>query len=652
MIKKILFLILVLSVFCSTVGQRKFAADKYYEEYAFSKSAKLYQKLRDNDDTSYKVLQRLADSYYYNSNFEKAESAYKDFYKYHKDFFTPEHIYRYSQVLKSNGKVKQSDKWLLKLKNKEVYQKLVHSLELNRGYFTDYTNREKSYINVNSFSINSPNSDFGGYILNDTLYFASSRDFKKNKGVYKRTNQPFLNVYKTPIIATDTAYITNENPQIVKGMFSRYHESNPIITKDGSTMYFTRDNVDGKKLKSDKKKTTHLKIYRATKLEDNTWGNIEDLSFNSEDFSNGHPALSTDEKTLYFVSNRKGGYGKTDIYSISINNDGTFGEVLNAGEKINTEGREMFPFISKKRKMFFSSDGHLGLGGLDVFEVNIQEDDFIEPTNIGTPVNSSVDDFGFYVDEEKRLGLVSSNRVGGKGDDDIYAFKLYTCKTRILGKVTDAVTKKEIVKATVHLINERGDRVAVTKTNNQGDYLFDDVLCNKQYTLAVFKDDYRDKNQKLTTTNIDNVDNRQDFELDPLIQENQIVIKPIYFDFDKSNIREDAEYELENIITVLEDYPDMVIKIESHTDSRGSAQYNRKLSDRRAKSTRDYLITRGINSNRIESAIGYGESQLLNHCKNGNKSNCSEEEHQLNRRSYFYIVKGGGENIKVNQVEK
>ena len=405
-------------------------------------------------------------------------------------------------------------------------------------------------------------------------------------------------------------------------------------------MYFTRDNVNSRnKLNYDKKGTTHLKLYKATS-EGDAWENIEELPFNDEVFSTGHPTLSPDNSKLYFVSDREGGFGQTDIYVVDINSDGSYGDPENLGENVNTQGREMFPFVAKDSTLYFSSDGYLNLGLLDIFKSNILKGDTSEPENLGAPYNSGYDDFAFFIDsdDEDSYGYFSSNRSdGGSNDDDIYGFNAYKCKQTIEGIARDSKTNDVLSGVEVRLIDETGKVLSTLTTGEDGAYKFEDVECNTTVTVVGSKQDYKEDQKVVTTDDENDKINTADLTLEPLINDNQIVINPIFFDFDKWNIRTDAQYELENIVDVMRNHPNMVIKIESHTDSRGSDRYNMKLSDRRAKSTRDYIISRGIEASRIESAIGYGESQLLNKCSNGVR--CTKEEHQLNRRSYFYILK-------------
>ncbi|WP_442267606.1 OmpA family protein [Tenacibaculum sp. ZS6-P6] len=631
--KKIIVLILML-LSSLAFGQRKYAADRYFKEFAYKKSAELYKSIYNKGDDTYLVLSRLADSYYFNSEYNEAEIFYEALMnKYYSDA-TSEHIFRYAQTLKSNGKINESDRWLLKLKTLKEDSRAI-ALENNENYFIEYSNKPKTFIEVKNLSSNTAFSDFGGFIYNDKLYYSSSKPLSKNKKLYKWNNQPYLNIYQ---VNHNYENLDVATPELINDLTSEYHESNLILTKDGNVAYFTRDNFDGKKLKGDENRISHLKIYKAEK-KDNKWINIIELPFNSNSYSCGHPALSLDEKTLYFVSDMPNGFGGTDIYKVDLLEDNKFGEPKNLGKNINTESREMFPFIDVNNTLYFASDGHLGLGALDIFETKFENGNYTKPVNVGASINGPFDDFAFVINKEYTKGYFSSNRKGGKGDDDVYSFVIYKCKEDIQGFVTEKNTNKPLNNVKVRLINEYGEPVKEQLTNESGGYSFKYLDCEKKYTVVASKDDYKHTKADVITRDVDKKIINKNIQLESLIVENQIVINPIYFDFDLFNIREDAEYELEHIVSVMTNHPNMVIKIESHTDSRGSKEYNRSLSDKRAKSTRDYLISRGISINRIQSAKGYGEDILLNNCSDININKCSEKQHQINRRSTFYILK-------------
>lgn len=629
---KILALTLILG-FSLSNAQTKLA-DKFFDNFGYIKAIELYEKAYENGDNSAHVLTRLGDAYYNNSNSEKAAYWYGEALKEHKNI-DAEYLYKYIQSLRSIGNYKEADKWFKELSAAQQGDSRLKGYNPDEvDLFAKLTSKNKVIVNIENLPFNSENADFGSFIFNNTLYFASARG--DNSKVYSWNKEPFLDLYQVTF-TDDDGVITYGSTSDIPGdnINTEYHEASVAITSDGKTLYFTRDNINKRnRLKYDNKGTTHLKIYKATLVNDQ-WSNIEELPFNDDVFSTGHPTLSADDKVLYFVSDREGGLGQTDIYSVAINDDGTYGKPENLGEKVNTEGREMFPFVAKDSTLYFSSDGHLNLGLLDIFKSDILKGIRTEPENLGAPYNSGYDDFAFFIDVDTKRGYFSSNRPNGKGSDDIYSFNATQCKQEITGVARDSKTNIILSGVTVRLIDETGKVIEELFTKEGGEYTFT-VDCNKTYSVVGNKPDYKEDQQSVTTDNDNNKTNTVDLLLEPLIIDNQIVINPIFFDFDKSDIRTDAQYELENIVDVMRKHPNMVIKIESHTDSRGRDKYNMKLSDRRAKSTRDYIISRGIDSSRIESAIGYGESQLLNKCANGVK--CTEEEHQLNRRSYFYIV--------------
>lgn len=638
--KKQIYILVFFLISAGSFGQRKYAADRYFKEFAYKRAGELYERMHEKGDDSYLVLSRLGDSKYFNFEFEEAEKYYADLMNKYESMASLNHLFRYAQVLKTNGKVAESDKWLLKLKQKGDDSR-AKALEENKNYFVEYSNKPKTFVNIHNLSSNTKYSDFGGFIYDNDLYYASTKPkLEGGKKLYKWNNQPYLNIYKAPQKPLVKDKVLDVNvPDLLSELSTKYHESNMIITKDGNTAYFTRDNYNGKKLKGDKEGVSHLKIYRTQKVGD-IWGDVVELPFNGEDYSCGHPALSADEKTLYFTSDMPNGFGGTDLYKVSVSSDNTYGEPKNLGKTINTEGREMFPFVNSDGTLFFASDGHLGLGALDIFESKLENGNYSSPVNLGSPINGSYDDFSFVINKENTHGYFSSNRQDGRGDDDIYSFTIFRCKEDIEGVVTDSRTGKPIAEATVQLINEKGEPIATQKTGRSGEYSFKEVECEQVLSVVASKEDYRNAKKDTQTLNVDKKRIEENLQLESLIVEDQIVINPIYFDFDLYNIREDAEYELEHIVKVMKNHPDFVIRIESHTDSRGTKAYNRLLSTRRAQSTRDYIISRGISSERISRAEGFGEDRLLNNCNDANQKKCTEEEHQQNRRSYFYIVKG------------
>ncbi|HZW64004.1 MAG TPA: OmpA family protein [Flavobacteriaceae bacterium] len=631
---KILLAIITLS-FASSFAQKQEVrvADRFYKDFAYQKAAEFYGIALKKGDSSLHTLTRLGDCYYNNSNSEKSAEWYGEAIAKYEADIKPEYLYRYSQALRGNGNYEEAIVYLEKFKALKPNDNRIAGLDYdNLEVYEQLSNTDEIYVTVENLPFNSKYADFGAFEKDNKLIFSSARDAKSK--VYDWNGEPFLDIYEVDITELDGKNTFSEAKKInAKDINTEFHEANVAITNDGLTMYFTRDNVSkGKKLKTDRDGTAHLKIYKASFI-DSTWQNIEELPFNDKLFSNGHPALSPDNKHLYFVSDREGGFGETDIYRVAINADGTYGEPENLGETINSEGKEMFPFVAKDSTFYFSSDSYLNLGFLDIFKSDFLKNGNSAVENIGAPFNSGYDDFGFFINSDTDLGYFSSNRENGQGSDDIYGF--IGCAQKIKGTIRDSITLQPIEMATVKLINEEGKILKEVPSDSLGGYEFK-AKCNTKYTVLAEKTDYKDNYDELVTGTENGENNILDLNLVPLIRGDEIVINPIFFDFDKWDIRADAAYELENIVSVMRAHPDMVIKIESHTDSRGSDKYNMKLSDRRAKSTRDYLVSRGIAPERIESAIGYGETQLVNECGNGVK--CTKEQHQENRRSKFIII--------------
>lgn len=411
-------------------------------------------------------------------------------------------------------------------------------------------------------------------------------------------------------------------------------------------MYFTRSNYINKKTKKDKKGVVRLKIYKAQKIH-GEWTNIEELPFNDDSFETAHPTLTPNEDRLYFASDRPGGYGMSDIYYTEINEDGSFGKVTNAGDQINTAGRESFPFIGFGNSLYFASDGHPGLGGLDIFISKPAQLSFSEVANLGMPVNSSADDFSFTINEKLKAGYFASNRDGGKGSDDLYVFQIdetfkIQCKKLITGNVTDIETNQFLTDAKVVLLADSNGMTQEIMTNSNGEFSFLSDCEDDKKSLVGTKTGYLKATENVPYTgNISDtiIVNLQlikelntpsgGYDLAKLIR-----MDPIYFSFDRYNINASSAEKLKKIAAVLSENDGILLDVKSYTDSRGSSAYNDLLSERRANNTVNYLVKQGISAKRM-SGKGYGETQLKNPCADG--APCSKKEHQLNRRSEFII---------------
>lgn len=624
-------------------------ADIYFDKMWYAEAAELYEiALEKYDDSqSYEVIQKAGDSHYFNTNMERAYQWYDILYSRYGKEMSADNLFKYAHSLKGTGKYARA-KRLMRLYNKKIESGDITNINSreatpNEVVLDNILSAEQTF-EIKNLDINSKYSDFSPMFHNgDEMVFASAADsafFSTRR--YKWNNQPYLDLY--------VAKINKESDEVrnaikfSKKINTKYHEASVTFSPDNTTMYFTRNNY-GKKLKRDKNGINHLKIYMSRKVGDD-WSEATEVSFNSDDYSTGHPAMSPDGKQMYFVSDMPGSIGQTDIFVVDVLGDGQFSEPRNLGPEINTEQKEMFPFINNK-KLYFSSNGHVGLGGLDIYEVAFDDEDgFLEVRNLGKPINSKVDDFSYIIDEETQKGFFASNRRGGKGDDDIYSFKSLIVEeveeNAIAGVVTELVTGETMPEALVILLDENNRKLKEVVTGDDGSFIFEDLEGTTKYTIKTVKGSYFDdetivetKKNEVVNADVTMKRLKELIAIEDGIK--KLKIDMIYFDFDKFYIRNDASKELDKLVDVMNEYKGMVIKIESHTDSRGNNAYNKYLSDKRAKSTRDYLIRQGISPERIESAIGYGEERLLNECDGSVR--CSGTKHQLNRRSEFIIVK-------------
>jgi outer membrane protein OmpA-like peptidoglycan-associated protein/tetratricopeptide (TPR) repeat protein len=645
-VKIILSLIILILTFNNTYSQSRTVekANKLFERYAYDNSIEQYLKAIENKEKSTKIYANLADSYYHNADMENAVVWYEELMNHDLPAVKGEYYFRYSQALKALGEYAKSDIWLERLAKLNVNDSRASSLKFDPNYLEKIEAQSNRY-SIKTVGINSKFSDFAAGFNNDGgVIFSSSRDLGVSQKItHKWTGLPFLQLYTSSLSEEGNLV----NAQKLEGDFNtKYNESSVAITNDGNTMYFTRNSYNNGYQK-DKDGIVRLKLYRAFRS-GNYWTDIVELPFNSTEYSVAHPTLSADNSKLYFASDMPGTNGFSDIYVVDVNKDGSFGKPLSLGNQLNTEGRDTFPFISKKGHLYFASDGHLGLGGLDVFVCT----DPTSPSkdniyNIGKPINSSKDDFAFIIDDDTKFGYFTSNRSGGIGSDDIYKLIQIsdlntTCETLVTGTVTNKINGDIIPGARVVIYNAISETVKELNADANGKFNFELDCGEETFTAIGTKASFKQGTETFVIEG-KNAEVKLKLELDPeevIVQLGQDLTKaldlnPIYFDFDKSFIRPYARVELEKVIAYMNEYPLVKIDIRSHTDSRASDNYNMALSKRRNISTREYLISRGISQSRL-SGKGYGETQLVNKCSNGVK--CSIEEHQLNRRSEFIVI--------------
>jgi len=450
--KKIYILIITLSLginaaFAQSSLVKK--ADKYYHRLQYVKAAQTYEKVVANGNADDHVYQNLADAYYQIFDTKNAEKYYGILAAQSDD---PEVYYRYAQMLKANGKYKESVPWMTKFAQMRPADHRAIKFRENPDYLPKILERGKDKFVVNELpNINTEYADFDAKPLGQKLYFVSARDTKNKE--YGWDEQPYLDIYQADYVDG----VVSNIEKLPGDVNTKYHDGTFCFSPDGKTMYFTRDNYHDDKYKTDSTGISRLKLFSATKVNDE-WVNVKELPFNNDNYSVGHPAVSPDGKKLYFSSDMPGGMGQSDLYVVDIKGDNQFGEPVNLGPNINSEGRENFPFISKKGDLYFSSDGHLGLGGLDVYACKNVDGKFSRPRNLGVPLNSGKDDFAIYIDDDTKDGFISSNRTAVRvGDDNIYTIKNIkpVCDVLISTTVVDAKTGKALAQASVTLTVRR-----------------------------------------------------------------------------------------------------------------------------------------------------------------------------------------------------
>lgn len=652
--KSIYTLVLTLVISSGYAQKEKIRqASRAYDNLSYLKTSEILLEVAESGYTSEDLLEKLANSFYFNNNMQQAAKWYGELMAKNENI-DPEYYFRYAQALKSIENYAESDKWMKKFAESDRSDLRGRAFSSTVDYLTmiDDASREFEVYNLD---LNTEVSDFGTTQYKNQLIFASSRGSGKK---YGWNNQSFLDLFSAEQ-QEDGSY--GKVIPLDSEINTKFHESTVAFTPDDAVMYFTRNNYFKKKYKSSEDGVNRLKIFKATLNDDDEWGDVESIPFNSNAYSVAHPTINVQGTKMYFASDMPGTIGASDIFEVDINSDGSLGEPINLGAFVNTEGQETFPFINSQGDLFLSSNGFNGLGGLDIFVIRdfekkraLNQPMAIE--NVGRPINSPMDDFGYYMNLGTNQGFFTSNRDGGKGDDDIYSFSIPKCAQVLEGVVKDRETMELLSGAIVTLFDDKGTELLQVVTGDDASYKFENLACEIEFLVRADKATYASDEQRFTTPN-----KKQKLDIALLLEKDEIVLEPcadlaklldipiIYFDFDKSDIRRDAELELQKVLAVMNKYPTMTIDIRSHTDCRGAAEYNERLSNNRAKSTRQYLVDKGISPERL-TAKGYGESQLLNNCGCELTSDlgCSEQEQQLNRRSEFIVTSINGERCPEN----
>lgn len=597
-------------------------ADKLFESYQYVAAIEEYQKLAESKGANEYIYTQLAESYY---NVFDSENASKWYAKATaKGKADAETYYRYAQTLKVLGKYAEANKQM------DVFAKMMPKDErakehlANPNYIPSLATNSKLFDIAETNIKSNGQSDFGALLSNDnTLYFASTRN-SSNK-TDKWNNQPYLDIYQS---TRDDKGIFSE-PIPVRELNTPFHDGPVTLSADGNTMFFARDGHSEGQYEKNKKSNTKIGqqgIYKATKV-GGKWTNVEALPFNSTSYSVTNPSLSKDGKTLYFASNMPGGLGESDIWKVSVEANG-YGKPQNLGANVNTADKENFPFIAEDNTLYFASLGRQGLGGFDVYKTNLNGTE--QAVNLGKPVNSEKDDFSFSFNKNANMGYFSSNR---NGDDAIFS-AAPICKAEAIVLVTNAKTKAPLANASVAILDLKGNVIATEKSNAEGKVSYP-IECNLGYGLQAAAQNFETATSAVKAVKAG--ETQVEIALVPstvIITDTEVILNPIYFEYDKSNITAQGAVELDKLVKVMQDNPSMVIFVKSHTDSKGSLNYNMNLSERRAQSTVQYLISKGITQGRI-SGKGFGSTEQKVKCG----TNCTQEQDAQNRRSEFLIVK-------------
>jgi outer membrane protein OmpA-like peptidoglycan-associated protein/tetratricopeptide (TPR) repeat protein len=593
-------------------------ADKLFDRYEYVDAAQEYLKLAQSGKADAYVYKQLADSYFAIFNTKEAIKWYAKAVTQKQDAET---YYKYAQMLKSNGNYDESDKQMKQFVALAPNDSRAKAFSSSPEYLPTLKGQAKLF-DVAKSDISSDKTDFGAVVTNDnSVYFSSARNTSRRNSNWE---EPYLDLYK----ATYNANGTISEAVALSNLNTKWHDGPASVTADGKTMYYGSESFNEKEFTKDKAKLSKfgkIYLYKAT-FEDGQWTNSKPLPFNNASYDVRNPSVSKDGKTLYFSSNMPGGFGGEDLWKVAINGD-TYGKPENLGSKINTAANESFPYITDTNVLYFSSNGKDGFGGLDVYRIDLTKGSDV--INIGAPVNTEKDDFAFTYNTSKKVGFFASNR---SGNDDIYKADP-VCGVQAIAVVKDAKTGIVLEAAAVVLVDAKDKTVGNQSSNLEGKTSFG-IACNTSYAFQVSKQGYESGVFGVAKTDGGEVIVEALLQpIMPIITEKEVILQPIYFVYDKSNITKEGAAELDKLVDVMKEHPTMVIFAKSHTDNRGSDKYNLNLSERRAKATVQYLISKGIAKDRI-SGQGFGESEPKVVCEE-----CTEEQFAQNRRSEFLIVK-------------
>jgi len=620
----IILVLLLISKLCFSQSQRR--ADILYKNKAYLEAAEIFKMLPKTLEN----LEKLGDCYYYNTDYEKAYKTYKKIYntKTNKNL-TESFYFKYYEVLKGTKNYKQADE----------ISTLYLDDKINTPNFKALLEKIVPYnYELKNLTEDVGGSNFGVALNADKIVFASTKNIKYPN--YHWNGKPYLDLYETKLSEEGEIELDSIYPISKEINKEKQHESNAVFTKDGKTMYFSRNLK--KRISLDSTKISVVSIFSAQLIE-GQWTNIKPVSFASDTYSTMHPTLNKKEDKLYFSSDMPGTLGEFDIFYVDLFSDGSFGQAINLGSSINSERREQFPYIAKDTTLYYSSNGKHGFGGLDIFASSFKNNKFLEALNLGETINSEKDDFSFVLIDSLNTGFISSNRAGL---DNIYSFKRLEKERHyyLEGLVTDIVTGQILPNTIVVLYDKKGHKIGEEIVDKYGKYKFL-IRPNQSYSIEGYQPKYIPHIEYFDTNDKGNIQFNIQLKIRAYKDAEEIVIddgngntyielENIYFDFGQWDIKPQAAKTLDVLVELLVKYPRMEIQLGAHTDSRSSELFNLELSEKRALATLEYLVENGIKRSRLRSK-GYGKTRPLVPCGD----NCTETEHSINRRCEFLILR-------------
>lgn len=608
-----LFVAAILSS-CTTVKLR--TADDYYDQNIYEKAIPYYEEVL-NKKLDVNTLIKLADCYRNTRNFKNTEKLYAKIITYDTD---PLYKYYYAEALMQNGKYKEARKWLNEyLLTNRSDTKAINMLASCDSIETLF--KDSLLFNIQLLKINGAEaSNFSPVYYRSGIVYVSNRNPHSTPSNANAVSEDYNLFYAQQ---TEGGNWLDSEP--LRGTVNSIFTEGPCtFNKDYTSIYITRNNNEGKKIVTNRQNQNVLKIYHGTTSE-GEWNITGEMSFNSNDYSIGHPTLSPSGNVMVFVSDMPWGYGGTDLYKTEYIN-GAWKQPVSLGRVINSPGNEMFPFLLNDSVLYFSSDGKIGIGGLDIYRSEFKDNSWTEPENMGYPINSSKDDFGFICKSDELEGFFSSNRINER--DQIFSFTRNAPILTLQGQITDKGTGKPVKNIKLVLSNGVRDTIITPDANGNFSITVDN---NMKYTLRAEDKNYFTASVSFNTNGYRrSATINQDIAIEKLQFNKSIIWRGIAFDKGSTELIPATKLELNKLFNILTENKGIKIELSCHTDSRGNDRDNLILSQARADNAAAYLIEKGISKDRIV-AVGFGSLRLLNNCRKGVL--CLEEDHQINIRT-------------------